>query len=34
YQDKALQVKKAEQAGVIVLNSNAKAALFCSMLLR
>jgi hypothetical protein len=34
YQDKALQVEKVERAGVIVLNSNAKAALFCSMLLR
>jgi succinyl-CoA synthetase alpha subunit len=33
FQDKALQVEMAEQAGVIVFNSNAKAALFCSGLL-
>ncbi len=33
FQDKALQVEMVEQAGVIVFNSNAKAALFCSGLL-
>lgn len=34
FQDKDLQVKMAEEAGVIVFNSNAKAALFCSGLLQ
>jgi succinyl-CoA synthetase alpha subunit len=33
FQDKTLQVEMAEQAGVIVFNSSAKAALFCSRLL-
>lgn len=33
FQDKALQVEILEQAGVIVFNSNAKAALFCAKLL-
>ncbi len=34
FQDKTQQVKMAEQAGMIVFDSNAKAALFCSRLLQ
>ncbi|HEA66639.1 MAG TPA: acyl-CoA synthetase FdrA [Desulfobacterales bacterium] len=34
HQDKEFQVEKLERAGVIVLKSNAKAALFCSRLWR
>jgi hypothetical protein len=33
FQDKGLQVEILERAGVIVFNSNAKAALFCTKLL-
>ncbi|TFG58970.1 MAG: hypothetical protein E4H36_14645, partial [Spirochaetales bacterium] len=34
FQDKALQTGTLEKAGVIVFGSNAKAALFCSMLVK